>query len=99
MTTDVVADGLHPAERAQLTALAPEARPVAFTRCWTRKEAYVKGTGTGLAGGAAHIFLGCGPSPARPPGWTLYDIAAGAGFAAACAVRTGTPDTTRRDTT
>ncbi|MFE1413560.1 4'-phosphopantetheinyl transferase family protein [Streptomyces sp. NPDC058746] len=93
-----MADCLHPGERAELTALAPEDRPTAFTRCWTRKEAYLKGTGAGLADGVDHIFLGCGPGPARPPGWTVYDIAVGEGFAAACAVRTGAPDTTRRNT-
>ncbi|MGT2532993.1 4'-phosphopantetheinyl transferase family protein [Streptomyces nojiriensis] len=89
-----MADCLHPGERAELTALAPAARPAAFTRCWARKEAYLKGTGAGLADGVAHVFLGCGPDPARPPGWAVYDIAAGEGFAAACAVRTGAPQPT-----
>ncbi|MBT2479585.1 4-phosphopantetheinyl transferase family protein [Streptomyces sp. ISL-94] len=92
------AEGLHPGERAESAALTAAARPAAFARCWTRKEAYVKGTGTGPGDGASPIFLGCGPRPARPPGWTVHDIAVGDGFAAACAVRTDASDITRRNT-
>lgn len=35
-------------EIAQLAAVAPEALPLAFYRCWTAKEAYVKAVGRGL---------------------------------------------------
>ncbi|WP_405935502.1 4'-phosphopantetheinyl transferase superfamily protein [Streptomyces sp. NBC_00726] len=78
---------LHPAEAAELAALPPEDRPAAFARVWTRKEAYLKGEGTGLAGGLHREHVGTGPRPVGPPGWAVTDVAAPAGYAAAVAVR------------
>ncbi|GAA3184218.1 MULTISPECIES: 4'-phosphopantetheinyl transferase family protein [Streptomyces] len=79
---------LHPAERAELARLAEHARPAAFARCWTRKEAYLKATGEGLSGAALHgRHLGCGPRPAQVPGFTLTDVPVPGGWAAACAVQ------------
>jgi 4'-phosphopantetheinyl transferase len=47
---DAVARALFaPGEIAGLAALPAEARAAAFHRCWTRKEAYVKARGAGLA--------------------------------------------------
>ncbi|WP_424890301.1 4'-phosphopantetheinyl transferase family protein [Streptomyces sp. XH2] len=77
---------LHPAETAELAALPATRRPEAFGRCWTRKEAYLKGTGTGLSENPSVTYVGTGPAPASPEGWTLTDVAAVPGYAAAVAV-------------
>ncbi|NBE54277.1 4'-phosphopantetheinyl transferase superfamily protein [Streptomyces sp. YC537] len=81
---------LHPREREELTSL-PEgtSRVEAFTRCWTRKEAYLKGTGEGITGeGLVGTLVGTGEVPVAPPGWTLTDVRVGEGYAGACSVRT-----------
>jgi phosphopantetheinyl transferase len=39
---------LHPAEAAMLLGLPEAARPLAFARLWSAKEAYVKALGTGF---------------------------------------------------
>ncbi|NEC69258.1 4'-phosphopantetheinyl transferase superfamily protein [Streptomyces sp. SID9727] len=83
-----VAGHLHPAEAAELAALPCEERPAAFARVWTRKEAYLKGEGTGLAGGLHREHVGTGPRPLGPPGWAVTDVAVPAGYAAAVAVGT-----------
>ncbi|MCC3775538.1 4'-phosphopantetheinyl transferase superfamily protein [Streptomyces sp. UNOB3_S3] len=80
---------LHPAETAELDALPEAERPAAFARCWTRKEAYLKGTGTGLAESPAVTYVGTGAAASAPPGWTLTDVEAGPGHAAAIAVARG----------
>ncbi len=83
-----VAAALHPQERAELGQLPPAARPSAFARCWTRKEAYLKGTGEGIAGAAfAATVVGTGEHPCPVPGWTLTDLRVDEGHAAALAVR------------
>ncbi|MCM2580188.1 4'-phosphopantetheinyl transferase family protein [Streptomyces meridianus] len=78
---------LHPVESAELDALPADARPGAFARCWTRKEAFLKGTGLGLGGEPAGVCVGAGPEPLAPAGWHLTDVAVAEGYAAACAVR------------
>ncbi|MEU6731728.1 4'-phosphopantetheinyl transferase superfamily protein [Streptomyces physcomitrii] len=78
---------LHPAERAELTALPESERPDAFALLWTRKEAYLKGLGTGLARPLAADYLGSGGLAARPPDWTVHNTAARPGHAAAAALR------------
>ncbi|CAL9654459.1 hypothetical protein SUDANB145_06722 [Streptomyces sp. enrichment culture] len=82
------ARSLHRAERAELARLSAGARPGAFARCWTRKEAYLKATGEGLSGDALRgRYLGSGPRPAGLPGWSVTDVDVPAGWAAACVVR------------
>ncbi|MFD3700769.1 4'-phosphopantetheinyl transferase family protein [Streptomyces sp. NPDC058646] len=78
---------LHPAETAELTDLPEPDRRTALARVWSRKEAYLKATGTGLALGVAEPYVGSAATPARVPGWTLADLPAPAGYAAALALR------------
>jgi 4'-phosphopantetheinyl transferase len=52
------------AESAALRTLPPESRREAFYRAWTRKEAYLKAWGTGLAFGSDRFtidYIGEGP--------------------------------------
>jgi 4'-phosphopantetheinyl transferase len=46
---DLAAHVLTSRERTAFEALDPASRPTAFLRCWTRKEAYLKAIGMGLA--------------------------------------------------
>lgn len=88
---------LHPDERAAIEALPESLHEEAFLSCWVRKEAYLKGIGTGLPGGlrAHHVGLAdhlAPPGSTTPPGWTLADVPAPPGYAAAVALRAdGTP--------
>ncbi|HEX5569442.1 MAG TPA: 4'-phosphopantetheinyl transferase superfamily protein [Streptomyces sp.] len=77
---------LHPRERAEIGGLPPAARPAAFARCWTRKEAYLKGTGTGLGENPSVTYVGSLMTPAEVPGWTITDVQVPDGYAAAVAV-------------
>jgi 4'-phosphopantetheinyl transferase len=84
-----VAGSLHPDETAELAALIePEERRAAFARCWCRKEAYLKGTGEGLAGGIGRTYVGTGNHPVPVAGWAVADVPVDAGYAAAVAGRT-----------
>lgn len=80
---------LHPRERQEVEELPPPRRPRALARLWTRKEAYLKGLGTGLGRDPATDYVGSGtPGGTGPPqGWTLLDIPVDRGYAAAVAVR------------
>ncbi|SCK41626.1 4'-phosphopantetheinyl transferase superfamily protein [Streptomyces sp. WMMB 322] len=82
-----VSRSLHPRERDELAALPASHRPAAFARCWTRKEAYLKGTGSGLAEEPSVTYVGTSQRAASPPGWHVGDIAVPAGYAAAWALR------------
>jgi 4'-phosphopantetheinyl transferase len=70
-----------------LVALHPHELPVAdrtaALRLWVRKEAYLKGLGTGLGVDPAGVDLST-----DPPGWQVVDLPAGPGVLAAVAVRT-----------
>jgi 4'-phosphopantetheinyl transferase len=92
---DVVADRvLSPAEVTALRALPPAARERAFFAVWTRKEAYAKARGLGLALPFEEFTVSTDPAtPALlaaddddPARWTLRDLDAGPGYAAALAI-------------
>ncbi len=79
---------LHRAEADELARLPAYGRPAAFTRAWVRKEAYLKGLGTGLVRNPALDYLGTGPAPADPaPGWAVRDVLVPSGYAAAVGLR------------
>ncbi len=86
-----------PTERAMLQSLPMESRTRAFFDCWTRKEAYVKGRGEGLALPLEQFSVSIDPTqsiglienrvhPADVSLWSLDEIDPGPGYAAAIAV-------------
>ncbi|MFE4583114.1 4'-phosphopantetheinyl transferase family protein [Streptomyces chartreusis] len=84
---------LHFDEQAEINQLPPSQRPGAFTRCWVRKEAYLKGTGTGLGVSPDSVYLGTQSTPRlhhplhpAPVGWTVMDLDARNNYHAAAAV-------------
>ncbi|MBB1245324.1 4'-phosphopantetheinyl transferase superfamily protein [Streptomyces durbertensis] len=88
-TVDEVAGSLHPREAKELAGLPTAERPVAFARTWARKEAYLKGIGTGLGRSLDLDYVGSGPTPAAgPDGWRLADVPVDEGYAAAVALAT-----------
>lgn len=84
-----VARALHPREQIELAALPEAERGVAFARCWTRKEAYLKGKGTGLAEDPAVSYVGTSRVPVPPAGWRIADVAVPGRYAAAWALLDG----------
>ncbi|MGV9787397.1 4'-phosphopantetheinyl transferase family protein [Streptomyces sp. NPDC003435] len=90
---DSVGRRLHGEEQRAIAALPVALRGPALLGCWVRKEAYFKGLGTGLAAGIGRHHVGLparfapAGAPAGPPGWSLIDVPAPAGYRAAVAVR------------
>lgn len=92
-----------PRELASLREVAEQDRRLAFYRCWTRKEAYVKSTGRGLShaldafavslddGRDAHLVWSSDPGESER--WCLSGLDAPGGYVAAVAVerRAGRP--------
>ncbi|HEY6540505.1 MAG TPA: 4'-phosphopantetheinyl transferase superfamily protein [Ktedonobacteraceae bacterium] len=86
-----------PREQALLLALPIDERRQAFYTCWTRKEAYIKGRGTGFSL-EPHLFdvaflpgepvalLASREDPAEPARWTLCALEPGDDYAGALAV-------------
>ena len=89
-----------PREQAEFLAHPVAERLSAFYRGWTRKEAFLKATGKGLAaaldsfevalgsdaGSSRSLLLRAGDDPDEAGRWTLRDLDAPPGFAAALAV-------------
>lgn len=92
---DVAACAFAPGEVKRWAALPKAEQTSAFHRCWTRKEAYLKGTGEGIAerlhsfevafepGAAARLLSGADGE------WTLVDVSREPAYAAAIAVEGG----------
>lgn len=86
-----------PGEQARLASLPRADRVIAFYRCWTRKEAYLKALGDGIAGGLQGFEVSFLPNEApallRAKGgaeecrrWSILALDPGQGLSAACVV-------------
>jgi 4'-phosphopantetheinyl transferase len=93
----LAARSFAPRELAVLDALLETERPEAFFRCWTRKEAFIKATGEGLAHpldaftvslapGEPARFLDIDGDPAALARWTLHELRPPAGYTGALVV-------------
>lgn len=91
-------DYLAHAEGAMLSTLPGSLRDEAFTRCWTRKEAYLKATGAGLNTPLTDFAVSLAPSaparllwvrsdPREAARWQLVDLSPAAGYCGAIAAR------------
>ena len=89
-------------EQRELFSLPATEQLAAFYRCWTRKEAYLKGTGTGFSQPAngfdvsllpAHpaALLAHRGSPDAVERWSIRDIAMPEGYCAAVAMEAANP--------
>jgi 4'-phosphopantetheinyl transferase len=78
---------LHPRERDEVLSASPSERASRFARLWARKEAYLKGIGTGVTTDLAVQYLGTEQTTGGPPGWAVLDIPVPDGYAAAAAAR------------
>jgi 4'-phosphopantetheinyl transferase len=103
----LVVSVLCASERHAFMAMPASARPWAFCRYWTRKEAVLKATGDGLAIAPVRIAVTAPASapalvrwwgPGRPPTSVhLDDLAAPPGYAASLATLAERPERTDHD--
>ena len=102
----LVEEVCSPDERLRLRTLGADARLHAFLACWTRKEAWLKGVGTGLAtdpaavtvslpGDGAPRLLRTPYGSCAPGAWSLAELDAPPGYLATLAVA-GPPVRIRR---
>lgn len=83
----IAARSFSPAEAAALARLPAGEHQWAFFRVWTRKEALLKAAGEGISSeGLRETEVGWG-APWESGGWSLAEVDAGPGYAAAVAVR------------
>jgi 4'-phosphopantetheinyl transferase len=74
------------AEQRALASLPPAQRLAASFQCWTRKEAYVKGIGSGLTFPLHTVEVwGGGRRRVTVSGWAVHEVDIAPGFAAAVA--------------
>jgi len=96
-TLDLADRFFSAAESATLRALPPADQVPAFFRCWTRKEAFVKAIGNGLAfpldgfevslanADASQLLRSCSADPGVLDRWRILSVPAESGYAAAVA--------------
>jgi 4'-phosphopantetheinyl transferase len=77
---EIAATFCSPQENALLNAAPPDKKIEAFFDLWTRKEAWLKATGEGIAGSLAQ--LDCSVAP---PGWAFHSLSPASGYAAGLA--------------
>ena len=93
------------AEVSELLSLIPDDRGLAFFRCWTRKEAYVKAIGDGLAiplnrfqvtllPGAPARFVQIASDMGNASDWTLHHLELVPGYVGALAYQDSQRPTT-----
>lgn len=84
-------------ERDELFSLPPEQQLAAFYRCWTRKEAYLKATGSGFSRPSTEFDVSLLPGepaaliehrgkPGKTGKWRMADIEVPEGYCAALTV-------------
>ncbi len=82
----IVARFMSPREQRALASLPPAHRLPAFFHCWTRKEAYGKGMGTGLGFALSDVDVwDGGRRQATMSGWSIHQVDVSPGYAAAVA--------------
>jgi 4'-phosphopantetheinyl transferase len=85
--SEIAATFASAGEKARLAEAGPEQRLEVFFSVWTRKEAWLKATGEGIAGELGR--MDCSQSP---PGWTFYTLSPAPGFVGALAASADTAE-------
>ena len=96
-TDSIVTQFFAPTEQMVYSALPASERAVAFLRCWTRKEAYIKARGEGMGIALDSFSVSLGPqaflTPVSPDEvWQITDLNLADGYVGAL-VYEGGPQT------